>query len=131
MRPAPRDEGAGVPGAWGASPHDDAVSAHRTVPVPEGLDGLRLDAAISRLFGLSRTAAAHIVTSGGASLDGRPAAKSDRVSAGETLDVELPSRDGAPAGLPAVVDGLTVLYEDDDLIVVDKPVGVAAHPSPG
>jgi 23S rRNA pseudouridine1911/1915/1917 synthase len=107
------------------------VSAHRTVPVPEGLDGLRLDAAISRLFGLSRTAAAQIVTGGGASLDGRLAMKSDRVSAGETLDVDLPSPDQPAAPLPEVVEGLVVLYEDDDLIVVDKPVGVAAHPSPG
>jgi 23S rRNA pseudouridine1911/1915/1917 synthase len=107
------------------------MSAHRTVPVPEGLDGLRLDAAISRLFGLSRTAAAQIVTSGGASLDGKPAMKSDRVSAGETLDVDLPSPDTSHARPPEVVDGLTVLHEDDDVIVVDKPVGVAAHPSPG
>jgi 23S rRNA pseudouridine1911/1915/1917 synthase len=101
------------------------------VPVPEGLDGLRLDAAISRLFGLSRTAAAQIVLGGGASLDGRLAAKSDRVSAGETLDVDLPSPDQPAGALPQVVEGLAVLYEDDDLVVVDKPVGVAAHPSPG
>jgi 23S rRNA pseudouridine1911/1915/1917 synthase len=106
------------------------VTAHRTVPVPEGLDGLRLDAAISRIFGVSRTAAAEIVTSGGASLDGKPAMKSDRVSAGETLHVELPSPDVDRAE-PEVVDGLRVLHEDDDVIVVDKPVGVAAHPSPG
>jgi 23S rRNA pseudouridine1911/1915/1917 synthase len=107
------------------------MTARRTLPVPEGLDGLRLDAAISRLFGLSRTAAAELVTGGGASLDGRVAMKSDRVSAGETLDVELP--EPAPSELPApeVVEGLTVLHEDDDVIVVDKPVGVAAHPSPG
>jgi 23S rRNA pseudouridine1911/1915/1917 synthase len=107
------------------------VSASRTVPVPEGLDGLRLDAAISRLFGLSRTAAAQIVTGGGASLDGRPAAKSDRVSAGETLHVELPGPDRPASAPPEVVEGLTVLHEDDDVVVVDKPVGVAAHPSPG
>ena len=106
------------------------MTAHRTVPVPEGLDGLRLDAAISRIFGVSRTAAAEIVTSGGASLDGKPAMKSDRVSAGETLHVELPSPD-VDRPEPVVVDGLHVLYEDDDVIVVDKPVGVAAHPSPG
>ena len=99
--------------------------------MPEGLDGLRLDAAISRMFGLSRTAAAEIVMGGGASLDGKPAAKSDRVSAGETLDVELPSADTADRPPPAPVDNLVVLHEDDDVIVVDKPVGVAAHPSPG
>jgi 23S rRNA pseudouridine1911/1915/1917 synthase len=107
------------------------VTSRRTVPVPEGLDGLRLDAAISRMFGLSRTAAADIVLRGGASLDGKQALKSDRVSTGETLDVDLPEPDTSALPLPEVVEGLVVLFEDDDLIVVDKPVGVAAHPSPG
>jgi 23S rRNA pseudouridine1911/1915/1917 synthase len=107
------------------------VTSRRTVPVPEGLDGLRLDAAISRMFGLSRTAAADIVIRGGASLDGKQAMKSDRVSAGETLDVDLPEPETSPLPPPEVVEGLVVLFEDDDLIVVDKPVGVAAHPSPG
>jgi len=107
------------------------VSLRRTVPVPEGLDGLRLDAAISRLFGVSRTAAAGIVSRGGATLDGKTTAKSDRVSAGETLDVDLPSPEPVQRRTPERVDGLSVLHEDDDLIVVDKPVGVAAHPSPG
>ena len=108
------------------------MTQRRTVPVPEGLDGMRLDAAISRLFGVSRTAAAQIVVDGGASLDGVPSAKSDRVTAGATLDVDLPSPEGAaPARPPEVVPGLRVLHEDDDVLVVDKPVGVAAHPSPG
>ena len=107
------------------------MSSRRTVSVPEGLDGLRLDAAISRLFGLSRTAAAQIVGEGGASLDGRVSIKSDRVIAGATLDVELPSPDTTSGPPPQVVDGLRVIHEDDDIVVVDKPVGVAAHPSPG
>jgi 23S rRNA pseudouridine1911/1915/1917 synthase len=107
------------------------VTQRRTVPVPEGLDGMRLDAAISRLFGVSRTAAAQIVLDGGASLDGARAAKSDRVTAGATLDVDLPGPETAPSLPPEVVPGLTVLHEDGDLLVVDKPVGVAAHPSPG
>ena len=107
------------------------MTAHRTVPVPEGLDGLRLDAAISRLFGLSRTSAVTIIEQGGASVDGRVRGKSDRVLAGSTLEVDLPSPDTEPGRPPEVVEGLTVLYEDDALVVVDKPVGVAAHPSPG
>ncbi len=107
------------------------VSQRRTVPVPEGLDGLRLDAAISRIFGVSRTAAADIVGRGGATLDGKATAKSDRVSAGETLDVDLPTVAPRERTAPERVDGLGILHEDDDLIVVDKPVGVAAHPSPG
>jgi 23S rRNA pseudouridine1911/1915/1917 synthase len=107
------------------------VTQHRSLPVPEGLDGLRLDAAISRLFGVSRTVAAQIVSGGGASLDGVPSMKSDRVSAGATLDVDLPGPQGGPVRPPEVVPGLRVVHEDDDIVVVDKPVGVAAHPSPG
>ena len=107
------------------------MSELRTLPVPEGLDGLRLDAAISRLFGLSRTAAADIIGSGGARLDGARTVKSDRVTAGAVLEVELPGAPDAPAVVPQVVEGLRVLHEDDAVVVVDKPVGVAAHPSPG
>ncbi|MCU1672956.1 MAG: pseudouridine synthase, partial [Frankiales bacterium] len=99
------------------------MSSRRTVPVPEGLDGLRLDAAISRMFGLSRTAAADLVSKGAATLDGKPTAKSDRVSAGETLDLDLPVAEVTARAVPEEDEGLTVLYEDDDVIVVDKPVG--------
>jgi 23S rRNA pseudouridine1911/1915/1917 synthase len=57
--------------------------------------------------------------------------KSERVTAGAVLEVDLPEPERAAQRTPTVVDGLTVLYEDDDILVVDKPVGVAAHPSPG
>jgi len=107
------------------------VTQHRSLPVPEGLDGLRLDAALSRLFGISRSTAARIIESGGASLDGRVRGKGDRVLAGAVLEVELPEPDTSPLPPPQVVDGLRVVHEDADIIVVDKPVGVAAHPSPG
>jgi 23S rRNA pseudouridine1911/1915/1917 synthase len=107
------------------------VTSRRSLPVPEGLDGLRLDAAISRLFGLSRTAAAELVGRGAASLDGTVSAKSERVTAGAVLDVDLPEPERSPLPPAEVVEGLRVVHEDDDLLVVDKPVGVAAHPSPG
>lgn len=103
----------------------------RSLPVPEGLDGLRLDAAISRLFGLSRTAAAELVSAGSASLDGVVSAKSERVTAGAVLDVDLPEPARSPLPPAQVVEGLRVVHEDEDVVVVDKPVGVAAHPSPG
>ena len=102
----------------------------RRVPVPEGLDGERLDAALARLFGLSRAKAAELIADGSVLVNGRPAAKSDRVPAGEWLDVTLPP----PATVqprPEPVPGLVVVYEDDDIVVVDKPPGVAAHPTPG
>jgi len=107
------------------------VSVRRTLPVPEGLDGLRLDAAIARLFGVSRTTAAAIVEAGDASLDGVPRSKSERVTGGALLDVTLPAPAAPPTADPTPVPGLRVVYADDDLAVVDKPVGVAAHPSPG
>src|SRR3954470_1323870 len=102
----------------------------RSLPVPDGLDGLRLDVAVSRLFGLSRTSAAELVDGGAVTLDGRDVRKSDRVSGGAWLEVDLPGA-AAPAPPPVVVPGLAVVYEDDDVVVVDKPAGVAAHPSPG
>ena len=101
----------------------------RLVEVPDGLDGERLDAALARMFGLSRSRAAELITDGLVLLDGRIAAKSDRVLAGDPLQVTLPPPAEPPR--PVKVEGLVVLYEDDDIIVVDKPRGVAAHPSPG
>ena len=104
-------------------------AGQRRVPVPEGLDGERLDAALARMFGLSRTAAAELISGGSVLVGGRAAVKSDRVPAGEWLEVTLPP---APAQQnPEPVPGLAVIYEDADIIVVDKPPGVAAHPTPG
>jgi 23S rRNA pseudouridine1911/1915/1917 synthase len=106
--------------------------AQRRVPVPDGLDGERLDAAIARMFGLSRTRAAELIGEGAVLIGGRPAGKSDRVPAGEWLDVTLPPAAPVPAMPPAEpVPGLTIVYEDGDIVVVDKPTGVAAHPTPG
>ncbi len=107
------------------------MTDRRTLPVPEGLAGERLDAALSRLFGFSRTKAAELVGSGDVLVDGSPAAKSDRVHAGSWLDVSIPAPPSAPVVVAEPVPGMIVVHDDDDLVVVDKPVGVAAHPSPG
>ena len=107
------------------------MTDRRTLPVPEGLAGERLDAALSRLFGFSRTKAAELVVSGDVLVDGSPAAKSDRVHAGSWLDVSIPAPPSAPVVVAEPVPGMIVVHDDDDLVVVDKPVGVAAHPSPG
>ncbi|GAB2950970.1 RluA family pseudouridine synthase [Micromonospora polyrhachis] len=103
----------------------------RSLPVPDGLDGMRLDQAVSRLFGLSRTAAAALVEAGDALVDGVARPKSEKVDAGSWLEVTLPAPAAAPQVVPQAVPGLRVVYADDDIVVVDKPVGVAAHPSPG
>ena len=103
----------------------------RALPVPDGLEGERVDAALARLFGLSRTKAADLATAGSVTIDQRLVGKSDRVHAGAWLEVELPDLRSAP-GLAVVADpipGMAIIHDDDDLVVVDKPVGVAAHPS--
>jgi 23S rRNA pseudouridine1911/1915/1917 synthase len=104
----------------------------RSLPVPDGLDGLRLDVALSRLFGLTRTAAAALIAGAAVRLDGRPTGKGDKVRGGAWLEVELPAARVPAAMSPvAAVDDLRIVHDDADLVVVDKPVGVAAHPSPG
>lgn len=108
------------------------MSDVRRLPVPDGLAGQRVDAGLARLFGLSRSAAAALAAGGGVNQDGIPVGKSDRLRAGAWIEVDLTPI--APAAAPVVaepVPGLTIVHEDDDLIVVNKPVGVAAHPSPG
>ena len=103
----------------------------RSLPVPDGLDGTRLDQALTRLFGFSRTAAAAMVEAGDVSVDGRVRPKSDKVSAGAWLEVTLPAPPVAVAVEAVPADGLRIVHSDEDIVVVDKPVGVAAHPSPG
>jgi len=107
------------------------VADVRSLPVPDGLEGERLDAALARLFGLSRTRAAELVGAELVRVDGSPAAKSDRVQAGAWLEVELPSAAPVATVEAEPVPGLRVVHDDDDIVVVDKPVGVAAHPSVG
>ena len=105
----------------------------RTVLVPDGLEGERVDAAIARLFGLSRTKAADLASDGHVHVNGKQVAKSERVGAGSMLEVSLPTaaESAGPAVVPVAVPGMKIIHEDDDIIVVDKPVGVAAHPSVG
>ncbi|MBB4915831.1 RluA family pseudouridine synthase [Streptosporangium saharense] len=107
------------------------MAEQRSLPVPDGLEGERLDAALSRLFGFSRTRAAELIVDGDVLVDGSPAAKSDRVHAGAWLDVTLPPPPSAPTPVAEPVPGMTIVHEDDDIVVVNKPIGVAAHPTTG
>jgi 23S rRNA pseudouridine1911/1915/1917 synthase len=102
----------------------------RILPVPEGLEGERLDVALTRLLGLSRSRAADLIERGGVEVDGRQAVKSDRLTPGAVLTIDL-SEPEAVEPVAEPVPGMRVLVDDDDVVVVDKPVGVAAHPSPG
>jgi len=102
----------------------------RSMPVPDGLDGVRVDAALAKLLGFSRTFAAEVAEAGGAVLDGRTVGKSDKLTAGGWLEVSWEDKRG-PEIVPIPVPDLGIVYDDDDIVVVDKPAGVAAHPSLG
>lgn len=102
----------------------------RSLPVPDGLAGERVDSGLAKLLGFSRSFAAEVAEAGGVSLDGASVGKSDRLSAGAWLSVEWQPRN-APSIVPIAVPDLAIVYDDDDFVVIDKPVGVAAHPSIG
>lgn len=99
----------------------------RFLPVPDALVGDRVDAALSRLLGFSRTRCAELATEGHVLVNGMPVGKSDRLSATDIIEVTIPD----PPSVPTPVTGMEILYDDDDIVVVDKPVGVAAHTGPG
>ncbi|MGC4175760.1 RluA family pseudouridine synthase [Demequina sp.] len=101
----------------------------RHLPVPDALVGERADVALARMLGLSRTRAAELADLGLVTQGLGTLGKGDRLADG-IVTVELPdARAAVPE--PPVPGGLRVVYEDDDVAVVDKPVGVAAHASPG
>lgn len=103
----------------------------RVLLVPDGLDGERADSGGSRMLGLSRSRMAELAEQGHVRLDGVVVTKSDRLRAGAMFEVELPEVERAVHVTPAVVAGVGIVHDDDDIVVVDKPVGVAAHPSLG
>ncbi|WP_164546456.1 RluA family pseudouridine synthase [Corynebacterium hylobatis] len=103
----------------------------RNLPVPEGLAGMRVDAALSRLLGISRTIAAELAAEGDVLVDGREVGKSDRLTEGTWLEVTLPAPEQPLTPREELVEGMDVLYSDADIIAVHKPVGVAAHPTVG
>jgi 23S rRNA pseudouridine1911/1915/1917 synthase len=102
----------------------------RSLFVPDGLAGDRVDAAIAKLLGFSRTFAAEVAEAGGVELDGAVVGKSDRLTAGGWLSVTWTPKT-EPSIIPVVVADLRIVHDDDDIVVIDKPPGVAAHPSLG
>ena len=98
--------------------------------VPDEAAGERLDRFLASLPEVgSRAAAERLLGEGRVLVDGAQRPKSHRLAGGENLDVDV-----AAAGTPAIVPErleLTIAYEDEDLLVVDKPAGLVVHPSPG
>ena len=91
--------------------------------------GVRLDAFLSADGALTRSQAARLIAEGRVRVNGKPAAKSARLSGGETVTVDVPQL--RETALPPQDIPLDVVYEDDDVIVVNKPTGLVVHPAPG
>ena len=106
------------------------MTERKVLSVPEGLAGERVDAALARLLGISRSRVADLIADGMVAIDGRTPQKSDRVEAGALLEATIPAPRSAEV-VAEPVDGVRIVFEDDDIVVVDKPLGVAAHPGIG
>ena len=102
----------------------------RRIEIEVGEGRVRLDKFLAgRVANLSRSAAQHLIETGNVTVDGAPAKASHKVSPGERVVAFLPAEEPAalvPEGIP-----LNVVYEDQVLLVVDKPAGMVTHPAPG
>lgn len=107
------------------------MTEQRLVQVPEGLAGTRADAGIAKLLGMSRSAIADMIVAGLVEQNDVVISKSDSLLADAWLRVMLPKPKAALQLVAENVEGLVVIYQDHDIVVVDKPAGVAAHPSVG
>jgi len=107
------------------------VTQTKHLPVPPGLAGERADAGIAKLLGLSRSACADLISQGLVLQNGTVVSKSDRLIDDAFLEVSLPAPKNQLEVVPVEVPGFKVIYQDEDIVVVDKPAGVASHPSVG
>ena len=107
-----------------------AAASYRFV-VPDELAGSRVDAGLAKLMDISRSQAATLIAAGNVTSKDKAVGKSLKLVPGAVLDVSVPARRDPLEIVEEVVEGLNILLDDDEFVVIDKPVGVAAHPSPG
>jgi len=107
------------------------VTEDRLIQVPEGIAGTRADAGIARLLGMSRSAVADLIEAGLVQQNSQVISKSDSLIQDAWLNITLPAPKAPLALVAELVPDLKVVYQDEDIVVVDKPAGVAAHPSVG
>lgn len=107
------------------------MNESKLLPVPESLVGERVDAGVAKLMGLSRSVVADMVVDGLVQMNGKVVGKSDRLAAGAFLEVSLPKPKNHLEIIPVEVEGFKIIFQDADIVVIDKPAGVASHPSVG
>ena len=91
--------------------------------------GERLDAFLSRGSGLTRSAAQKLIEQGQVTLNGRPGRKNDRLNPGDRVEFSVP--EAKPVDIPARDIPLDIVYEDEDVLVINKPKGLVVHPAAG
>ncbi len=103
----------------------------RAIQIDQAQDGQRVDKALAKALELSRSVVADLLNAGEVLQGKKPLSKSDRVSAGDRLTVLMPAIYDPLELKETPIDTLEIVYDDDDVVVVNKPVGRAAHASPG
>jgi 23S rRNA pseudouridine1911/1915/1917 synthase len=103
----------------------------RAIQIDQAQDGQRVDTALAKALELSRSVVADLLNAGDVLQGKKPLSKSDRVSAGDRLTVLMPAIYDPLELKETPIDTLEIIYDDDDVVVVNKPVGCAAHASPG
>jgi 23S rRNA pseudouridine1911/1915/1917 synthase len=105
------------------------VAGIRTLRVPDGPSG-RVDRYVADATGMSRSYVQKLISAGRLTTSGEPLKANTIVTAGTELRLDVP--EATPLDLsPAPEIALTVVYEDDDLLIIDKPSGLVVHPAPG
>jgi len=103
----------------------------RSLQIESVHEGERVDVALAALLGISRSAVADLLNAGEVLQGKKPLVKSDRLRAGDRIQVLMPATIDPLDFTRVVSEELNIVYDDADVVVVNKPVGVAAHPSPG
>lgn len=103
----------------------------RMLPAPDGIVGERSDVGVAKLLGISRSAAGDLISAGLVLQNDKVLSKSDKIVPNAMLEISMPPVKNPLEVVPVLVDDLRIVYEDEDLVVIDKPAGVAAHPSVG
>ena len=94
------------------------------------IPGERLDAFLARCAeGLTRSAAQKLMEQGLVTRNGKPGKKNDKLNPGDRVEYEIP--EAKPADIAPTQMDLKIVYEDEDLLVIDKPKGLVVHPAPG
>ncbi|MBU6352759.1 MAG: RluA family pseudouridine synthase [Actinomycetales bacterium] len=103
----------------------------KSVIIDEKSDGMRVDAALAAILELSRSQVADLLNAGDVIQGKKPLSKSDRVKAGDRIIITLPAPFDPLELHETPIADLEIVHDDQDVVVINKPVGVAVHPSPG